>query len=204
MKTSAGKNLMTPQEYFSELQQPQTPRSSFDRGSEIMTTLDAGFLVPIFWDEVLPSDTWNVSQSLFARITTLIKPLMDNLYLDIHWFFVPNRLLDNKWVNLMGEQDDPENPVTYTTPQVEIKTSKPTGTVVGTHQVGDYLGLPTGVNNLTVSAYPFRCYKKIYDDYYRDENLIKKQLPKIPLEQLTIIRIGCVIFKSTPQPSQLS
>lgn len=185
MKTNAGKNLMTPQEYFSTLQQPQTPRSSFDRGSEIMTTLNAGLLVPIFWDEVLPSDTWNVGQTLFARITTLIKPLMDNLYLDIHWFFTPNRLLDNKWVNLMGEQDDPENPVVYTVPQVEVKTTNPGGTTVGIEQVGDYLGLPVLLNNLSVSAYPFRAYKKIFDDYYRDENLIKKQLPASAIGQAT-------------------
>ena len=177
MKTSAGKNLMTPQEYFSSLRQPQTPRSSFDRGCEIMTTLDAGYLVPLFWDEVLPSDTWNVGQNLFARINTLIKPLMDNLYLDIHWFFIPNRIIHTNWVTLMGEQSDPENPVVITTPQVEIKTANSGGTVVGSQQLGDYLGLPTLVDNLSVSAFPFRAYLKAYDDYYRDENLIKEQLP---------------------------
>ena len=177
MKTNAGKNLMSPQEYFTNLQQPQTPRSSFDRGCEIMTTLDAGYLVPLFWDEVLPADTWNVGQNLFARINTLIKPLMDNLYLDIHWFFVPNRIIHSQWTTLMGEQSDPENPVVVTTPQVEIKTATAGGTTVGSQQLGDYLGLPTLVNNLSVSAYPFRSYYKIYDDYYRDENLIKEQLP---------------------------
>lgn len=172
MKTTAGKNLMSPQEYFSELQQPQTPRSSFDRGCEIMTTLDAGNLVPLYWDEVLPADTWNVSQNLFARINTLIKPLMDNLYLDIHWFFVPNRLVWDHWVNLMGEQVDPAAPIVYTTPQVTI------GATQVLHQsLGDYLGLPTLVSNLSVSALPIRSYYKIYDDYYRDENLIAEQLP---------------------------
>ena len=155
MKTNAGKNLMSPQEYFSELQQPQTPRSSFDRGCEIMTTLDAGYLVPLFWDEVLPSDTWNVGQNLFARINTLIKPLMDNLYLDIHWFFVPNRIIHTDWTTLMGEQSDPENPVTVLTPQVLIKNTDG-GTVVSAQQVGDYLGLPTLVQPLSVSAYPLR------------------------------------------------
>lgn len=176
-RTTAGKNLMSQQEYFSTLQQPVTPRSSFDRGCEIMTTLDAGYLVPIYWDEVLPSDTWNVSQNLFARINTLIKPLMDNLYLDIHWFFVPNRLTWSHWINFMGEQEDPNNPVTYTIPQVEVKTATSGGTTIGAQQIGDYLGLPTLVDNLTFSALPLRSYYKIYDDYYRDENLIKEQLP---------------------------
>lgn len=142
-----------------------------------MTTLDAGYLVPIYWDEVLPSDTWNVSQTIFARINTLIKPLMDNLYLDVHWFFTPNRILWNHFPNLMGEQEDPTAPVTYTLPQVEIKTSNPGGTIVGFHELGDYLGLPTSVNNLSVSCLPFRAYLKTYDDYYRDENFVKEQLP---------------------------
>lgn len=175
-QTSAGKNLMTPQEYFSELQQPKNPRSSFDRGCEILTTMDAGFLCPIFWDEVLPSDTWNVGQRLFGRVTTLIKPLMDNLYLDIHWFFVPNRIIFTNWVNLMGEQVDPAVPVAYTVPQVYVATSTPGGTIPAAQEIGDYLGLPWK-DNQSVSALPFRSYLKIYDDYYRDENLIAETLP---------------------------
>lgn len=175
--TSAGRNLMRPQEYFSELQQPQTPRSSFDRGCEILTTLDAGYLVPIYWDEVLPADTWTVGQNLFARITTLFKPLMDNLYLDIHWFFIPHRLTWTHWPNLMGEQDDPENPIAYTVPQVLIDTALSGGTTVGSQQLLDYMGVPTGVDKLSVSALFPRAYYKTYDDYYRDENLVKKQLP---------------------------
>ena len=91
MKTNAGRNLMTSQEYFSDLQTPKTPRTQFDRTNELLTTINEGTLYPLFWDEVLPSDSWKVSQNVFGRITTLIKPLMDNLYFDMHWFFIPNR-----------------------------------------------------------------------------------------------------------------
>lgn len=173
-QTTAGKNLMSPQEYFSSLQRPQTPRSSFDRGCEILTTMNAGILYPIYWDEVLPSDTWNVSHSFFARINTLIKPIMDNLYMDFHWFFVPNRLTWTHWVNFMGEQEDPANPITYTVPQ--MITDSVTGNLPAGGDLATGLGIPYGVNNLSFSALPFRSYKKIYDDYYRDENLIATQL----------------------------
>lgn len=189
MKTSAGRNLMSTQEYFSSLQQPTTPRSSFDRGCEVMTTFDAGLLIPLYWDEVLPSDTWNVSQSLFGRITTLIKPLMDNLYLDIHWFYVPNRLLQAHWVNIMGEQDDPENPVSYSVAQIEFDTeATPTpSSAVVSQSLAQYLGIPNGTDKTEVSIYPFRAYKKIYDDFYRDENFIAKTLPASALGDATEI-----------------
>ncbi|UYD39191.1 MAG: major capsid protein [Wigfec virus K19_137] len=185
-QTSAGKNLMSPQEYFSTLQKPQTPRSSFDRGCEILTTMNAGILYPIYWDEVLPADTWNVGQNLFARINTLIKPLMDNLYLDIHWFFVPNRLTWTHWVNFMGEQVDPAAPITYTVPQMTINTGGGGNTATG-GDLATGLGIPYGVNNLTFSALPFRSYYKIYDDYYRDENLIATQLPLSKQGDATVI-----------------
>ena len=127
MQTSAGSHLMSTQEYFTQLQKPVQPRSAFETSPEILTTLDAGYLVPIFVAEVVPSDTWNVSQRAFARILTLIKPLMDNLYLDLHWFFVPNRIVWTHWINMMGEQEDPSNPISYTVPRINFDSDSPGG-----------------------------------------------------------------------------
>lgn len=177
MQTSASRNLMSPQEYFSTLQNPTTPRSSFDRGCEILTTLNAGDLVPIYIDEVLPADTWNVSQRLFGRILTLIRPLMDNLYLDIHWFFAPNRILWTHWVNMMGEQEDPANPISYTVPRINFDTAQPGGTAVAASSLISYMGIPIGYDKDWMNALYARAYYKTYDDWYRDENLEAETLP---------------------------
>lgn len=165
------KNVMRPQEYFSKLGVPQRPRSKFDRTSDLRTTFDPDNLIPVFLDEVLPGDTWEVRQMIFARLATAIKPFMDNLYCDIHWFYVPNRLLWSHWENFMGEQDDPETPVTYVMPKVHVDNR-----AVATMDLGDYFGLPLGVQNFKVQAMPFRAYRKIFDDWYRDENFMPKQL----------------------------
>lgn len=177
MQTTASRNLMTPQEYFSNLQNPTTPRSSFDRSTEILTTFNAGELIPIYVDEVLPADTWNVSQQLLARILTLIKPIMDNLYMDIHWFFAPNRILWNHWVNFMGEQEDPTNPITYTVPLIKFKSTDPGGMALGASEMLSYMGLPVGLDNDSINALFARALYKTYDDWYRDENLEAELLP---------------------------
>lgn len=187
MKTTASSHLMKPQEYFSSLQNPQTPRSQFDRTAENMTAFNAGLLIPVYFDEVLPSDTWKVSQQVLARITTLIKPLMDNLYLDIHWFFTPNRILWSHWVNFMGEQEDPATPVTYTVPQVTVTNGVGGGSLISWNTLGDYFGLPNDIDNLSVNALFFRSYLKTYDDWYRDENFIKETLPVSARGDATVV-----------------
>ena len=153
------------QHLFSMLPKTNVPRSAFDRSHGYKTTFDAGYLVPFFLDEVLPGDTFNLSANLFARLATPRVPLMDNLYLDTQFFFVPSRLLWDHWEHLNGQRDSPDDDTEYLVPTV-------TGTNVQHGTLWDYFGLPTNVSNaLTVSALPFRAYNLIWNEWYRDENL---------------------------------
>jgi len=152
---------------FSRVAQIEAPRSKFNRSSGYKTTFDAGQLIPVFLDEVLPGDTFNLDATMFARINTPIYPLMDNLFLDVHFFFVPYRQLWDNWRKFCGEQVDPGDSIDYTIPELSP--------AAGGHAAGslaDYFGIPTSVPNLEFSALPFRAYNHIYNEWYRDENLI--------------------------------
>jgi hypothetical protein len=147
------------------------PRSSFDTQYAHKTTFDAGFLVPIYCDEVLPGDTHRVKMTAFARLATPLFPVMDNLHLDTFFFFVPNRLVWNNWVKFMGEQTNPGDSISYVVPTV---TSTAGGYGVGS--IFDHFGLPTagqitGSNTVTHNALPLRAYNLIYNEWFRDENL---------------------------------
>lgn len=143
-------------------------RSTFDRSCSIKTTFNAGQLIPFYVDEVLPGDTFNIKTSKVLRLQTLITPIMDNIYLDTYYFFVPNRVVWEHWKQFNGENTEsawvPET--TYEVPQVTAPTG---GWNVGT--IADYMGLPTGVENISVSALPFRAYALIVNEWFRDENL---------------------------------
>ncbi len=143
-------------------------RSVFDRSSSVKTTFNVGELVPFYIDEVLPGDTFSIDRSIVARLQTLITPPMDNLYLDTYFFYVPNRLVWEHWKQFCGENtESPWIPQTeYEIPQI---TSPTGGWSTGT--LADYFGIPTGVENLSVSALPFRAYALIVNDWFRDENL---------------------------------
>jgi hypothetical protein len=153
---------------FSQIPASDIPRSVFDRTHGHKTTFDAGYLVPFYLDEVLPGDSFNVHATAFARLATPIFPVMDNMYMDIHFFFVPCRLLWTNWEAFMGEQTDPLNPTTYVIPQL-VST-----TMDGFKPIGDYFGLPIATDGLSVNALPFRAYNKIFDDWYRVEYITDK------------------------------
>lgn len=144
-------------------------RSRFDRTSTVKTSFNVGDLVPFYIDEVLPGDTFDVSTAKVVRMQPMVAPPMDDLFLDTYYFFVPNRLVWDHWQNLMGENDTTSwyPTVEYSVPQV---LSPSHGWNIGT--IADYFGIPTGVDNLSVSALPFRCYAKIVNDWFRDENLV--------------------------------
>lgn len=144
-------------------------RSRFDRTSTVKTSFNVGELVPFYIDEVLPGDTFDVSTAKVVRMQPMVAPPMDDLFLDTYYFFVPNRLVWDHWTNLMGENDTTSwyPSVDYSVPQVLAPTG---GWNIGT--IADYLGVPTGVSNISVSALPFRCYAKIVNDWFRDENLV--------------------------------
>lgn len=153
---------------FSQVPQAKISRSRFDRSSSIKTTFNAGDLIPFYVDEVLPGDTFTIDTAKVVRMQTPLTPVMDNIYLDTYYFFVPNRLVWKHWINLMGENTEsawiPDTQ--YSVPQV---TAPSGGWSVGT--VADYMGIPTGVEYLSVNAMPFRAYALIVNEWFRDENL---------------------------------
>nr|WNN13397.1 MAG: major capsid protein [Gokushovirinae sp.] len=144
-------------------------RSTFDRSSSVKTSFNAGDIVPFFLEEVLPGDTFNVKSSKVVRMQTLLTPMMDNVYLDTYYFFVPNRLVWKHWKEFNGENTEsawiPETK--YAVPQITSPAN--TGWAVGT--LADYFGVPTGVPNLSVNALPFRAYALIMNEWFRDQNL---------------------------------
>lgn len=154
------------QHNFAVSPQNQVPRSSFKRSHTVKTTLDAGRLVPFYIDEVYPGDTFNCKATLFGRMATPIVPAMDNAYMDTFFFFVPYRLLWKHWKEFNGE-----NPLAgYQSTEYEVPQMTATNAQVQT--LWDYFGFPTDVKSkLSVSAFPFRAYWKIYNDWFRDENL---------------------------------
>ena len=148
-------------------------RSTFDRSSNLKTTFDSGKLIPVFCEEILPGDTMNLKTSLFARIATPITALMDNLYLDFFFFFVPNRLVWDKWAFFMGEEEvpgDAQLAPKYGVPWVPV-TNAQNGTVY------DYLGMPTRIaGSYQANALPLRGMNLIWNEWFRDENLQTRKL----------------------------
>lgn len=151
---------------FSLIPKTNIERSSFDRSFGYKTTFNEGLLIPFFCDEVLPGDTFKLKTSVLARLSTPIVPIMDNMFLDMQFFFVPNRLLWDHWTNFNGEQRDPTVSTDYLVPTI---TSPKGGFAV--QSIFDYFGLPTGVANLSVNSLPLRAYNLIWNEWYRDENL---------------------------------
>ena len=159
--------------HFSQLPQANIQRSIFDRSCSYKTSFNAGELIPFFVDEVLPGDTFDISTSKVVRTQTLLTPLMDNLYLDTFYFYVPTRLTWDHWKEFCGENSSgPWAPsVDYTVPTIASPSG---GFASGT--IADYMGLPVGVtwkatDPLAPSALPFRAYALICDHFFRDENL---------------------------------
>lgn len=148
------------------------PRSAFKRDFTRRSTFDADYLVPVFVDEILPGDDIAVSMDALVRMSTPIKPIMDNLYLETFWFFIPNRLVWDKWEKFQGQQTNPGDSVAYTIPVLD-KTKAPLSTTGFMNQsVFDYLGLPTLVDGLdSISALYNRAIDLIWNDWFRDENL---------------------------------
>lgn len=164
-------------------------RSTFDRSSSLKTSFNVGNIVPFYLDEVLPGDTFKVKTSKVVRLQTLLTPVMDNIYLDTYFFFVPNRLTWNHWKEFNGENTQsawiPQTE--YEVPQI---TSPANGWTVGT--IADYFGLPTGVGNLSVSALPFRAYALIINDWFRDQNLQDPLV--IPLDDASVQGVNTGTF----------
>jgi len=151
---------------FSTVPNAEIPRSSFDRSHGYKTTFDAGDLIPIFVDEALPGDTFNLRMTAFGRFATPIFPFMDNVYAETFFFAVPMRLLWDNWQKFNGEQRNPDDSTDFIMPTI---TSPAGGHLGGT--IYDYMGLPTLVAGIVHQAAPLRAYNLIYNEWFRDENL---------------------------------
>lgn len=151
---------------FGKLPEVNIPRSQLDLSHGIKTTFDAGYLVPVTVFEVLPGDTVNLDFNGFARMLTPISPIMDNLRMDTHFFFCPNRLVWTNFVKMMGEQDNPDDSIDFTVPTMTAPTAG-----YGEESLQDYMGIPPGIKDLQHISLPFRMYNLIYNTWYRSENL---------------------------------
>lgn len=167
-------------------------RSTFDRSASIKTSFNAGDIVPFFLEEVLPGDTFNVKTSKVVRMQTLLTPVMDNVYLDTYYFFVPNRLVWKHWKEFNGENTESAwiHQTEYQVPQ--ITSPADTGWAVGT--IADYFGVPTGVPNLSVNALPFRAYALIMNEWFRDQNLSDPLV--VPDDDATVSGVNTGTFVS--------
>lgn len=161
-------------------------RSTFDRSHSLKTSFNAGDIVPFYIDEVLPGDTFSIKTSKVVRMPSLVTPIMDNIYLDTYYFFVPNRLVWEHWREFNGENTKSAwIPTTqYEVPQITSPAS--TGWNIGT--LADYFGIPTGVPGLSVNALPFRAYSLICNEWFRDENLTDPLVT--PLDDATVAGVN--------------
>lgn len=151
---------------FSQVPEADIPRSSFDRSHGVKTTFNAGALVPIYVDEALPGDTFHMNMTMFGRLATPLHPFMDNMFLDTFFFAVPIRLVWSNWKRFNGEQDNPADSTSYLVPTV----TAPAGGYTE-QSLSDYMGIPTKITGLTHSVLWHRAYNKIWNAWFRDENL---------------------------------
>lgn len=159
---------------FSQVPRANIPRSSFDRSHGLKTTFDADYLIPVFVDDCVPGDSYNLNMHFFARLATPLYPIMDNLVLESFWFFVPYRLVWDNWTKMHGAQDDPGDSISYTVPVLTGAAGS-----CGESSLWDYFGLPLDnkagshidPDNVTVSCLPFRAYTLIWNEWFRDQNL---------------------------------
>lgn len=156
---------------FSMVPRADIPRSSFVVQKTHKTTFNSGLLIPVYVDEVLPGDTFNLNMTAFSRLATPLFPVMDNMYMDSFFFFVPNRLIWDNWQKFMGEQDKPGDSISYIIPT----STSPTGGYA-TNSLHDYMGLPTVGQLDSTKTYTHanlwqRGYNLIWNDWFRDQNL---------------------------------
>ncbi len=152
---------------FGQTPSVQAPRSVFDRSSGFKLAIDADYLYPIFLDEIVPGDQMRMSAQLFGRMNTPIYPIMDNLFIDTFWFFVPYRILFDNFRYMLGEQDSPGDSIDFTFPTMTSTTS----TGYAEDSLHDYLGIPPGIPDFVHCVLPHRAYNAINQHWFRNQNL---------------------------------
>lgn len=149
----------------------QVMRSSFPVRQGRKTAFSASYLVPIYCEEVLPGDTFNITCNAVVRTAIPIVPILDNWHMEFFAFFTPNRLCWTNWTKMLGEQANPADSIAFTVPNFNSVAG---GYAIGT--IYDYFGLPTagqvaGGATVNHSALPLRMYNRIYNEWFRDQNL---------------------------------
>lgn len=182
--------------HFSKAPIVDIPRSKFDRSFTHKTTFDAAELVPCYWADVMPGDTVSMKTSEIVRMTTPLTPVMDNAWLDIYFFFVPNRIINNTWINFMGENtngpwvEDHEYHVPQTkSPQLWEETDIGGNCGWKAGSLANYLGCPMNPYEVNidpldpddpdrwklmpyeVQSHPFRAYCLIWNEWFRSTAL---------------------------------
>jgi len=152
---------------FSQVPHANVRRSRFDRSRSYKTTFDSGYLVPFLVDECLPGDTFQLKTTFFARLATPLKPVMDNMWIDHFYFFIPLRLVWDNFVKQMGEQRNPGDSIDYLTPQAVA----PASTGYAFQSLQDYMGLRPGIPGYSHSNLPLRAYNLTLREWFRDQNL---------------------------------
>ena len=165
------KNASVDPHSFAMIPRADIPRSKFRIDTAVKTTIDGSFLYPIYVDEILPGDAFNLRMTSFIRLATPTTPVMDNLRAETFWFFVPNRLVWSNWEKFQGEQTNPGDSISYLITQIV----SPAGGYAAL-SLFDYFGLPTvgqvtAGQTITHSALPLRAYALIWNEWFRDENL---------------------------------
>ena len=165
--------------HFVNIPQMHASRTRFNRDQTILTTFNSGELIPFYVDEVLPGDTFQVDTSAVIRMTTPKYPVMDDAFIDIYYFYCPNRIIWDDFKYFMGEVESTPwlPPKAYKVPQIQLGTGNTGGTIQPFEgSVLDYMGVPTksvtaGSNAIKINALPVRAYVKIWNEYFRDENV---------------------------------
>lgn len=170
MRVASGRqpSVTQGQHSFAQIPSANIARSVFNRNHGVKTTLNSGALVPVYVDEALPGDTITMKMTAFCRMATPLFPVMDNQWLDVFFFAIPNRLVWDNWQKFNGEQDDPGDSTVFAVPTM---TSPGAGLGYTAEQLQDYLGVPIGVPDLVHSALFTRAYNLTWNEWFRDENL---------------------------------
>lgn len=160
--------VMGAQHSFSKVPTIGIPRSSFNRSHAVKTTFDAGYLVPFYRDWMVPGDTFHLNATIMARLssTALLKPPMDNMYLETFFFFCPIRLIWTNFPKFMGEQTNPGDSTSYLLPVVPTPGA---GVLTGT--LYDHLGIPYFTNSKNINTLWGRMYNLTWNQWFRDENM---------------------------------
>jgi len=151
---------------FSQVPEAQIPRSSFDRSHGYKSTFNSGLLIPVLVDEALPGDTFNCRMTTFIRLSTPLRPFMDNLFCDVFFFAIPLRLVWTNFQRFMGEQPNPGDSTSFVVPQTVTG-----GGGFAAQSLYDYMGVPTLAPNISINVLPLRAYNLVWNQWFRDQNL---------------------------------